>query len=45
MNPFEVHPRLSADTFRLAESGTSVLLLMNNALLPWFILVPKTDQC
>ncbi|EGV33882.1 histidine triad (HIT) protein [Thiorhodococcus drewsii AZ1] len=45
MNPFELHPRLSADTFRLAESGTSVLLLMNNALLPWFILVPKTDQC
>ncbi|MFD2112146.1 HIT domain-containing protein [Thiorhodococcus fuscus] len=44
MNPFELHPRLSADTFLLAESGSSVLLLMNNALLPWFILVPKTDR-
>ncbi len=28
----------------LAESDTSLLLLMNNALVPWFILVPRTEE-
>ena len=28
----------------LAQSDTSLLLLMNNALVPWFILVPKTEK-
>lgn len=38
-----LHPRLAADTLPLAESAHSLLRLMNNALVPWFILVPKTD--
>ena len=42
MSEFSLHDRLSADTHPLAESPHSRLLLMNNALLPWFILVPKT---
>ncbi len=39
---FELHPRLRADTWPLGESPDSLLLLMNNALVPWLILVPKT---
>lgn len=41
---FELHTRLAADTHRLGESDHSLLLLMNNALLPWFIQVPKTAE-
>ncbi|EXJ14347.1 HIT domain-containing protein [Imhoffiella purpurea] len=44
MIQFELHPRLMADTHVLCESVSTVLLLMDNALLPWFILVPKTDR-
>ncbi|NEX21380.1 HIT family protein [Thiorhodococcus mannitoliphagus] len=40
---FELHPRLKADTWSMGESSNSLLLLMNNALAPWLILVPKTD--
>lgn len=40
---FELHPRLKADTWSMGESSNSILLLMNNALAPWLILVPKTD--
>ncbi len=43
MNNFEIHPRLKADCHRIATLDLSRLLLMNNALLPWFILVPETD--
>jgi diadenosine tetraphosphate (Ap4A) HIT family hydrolase len=42
MPDFQLHPRLGADSHRLGESSDSLLLLMNNALVPWFILVPKT---
>ena len=44
MSDFVLHPRLDADTLHLAESAHSLLRLMNNALVPWFILVPRT-QC
>ena len=44
MSGFSLHPRLATDTHRLGESPDSLLLLMNNALLPWFILVPKTRE-
>jgi len=43
MNNFEIHPRLRADCHIIARLDLSHLLLMNNALLPWFILVPETD--
>jgi len=43
MSDFVLHPRLAEDTLPLAESAYSLLRLMNNALVPWFILVPKTS--
>jgi len=39
--PFTLDPRLAADTVQLAESGLSLLLLMNDRRYPWLILVPK----
>ncbi|MBV2093220.1 MAG: HIT family protein [Candidatus Thiodiazotropha sp. (ex Ctena orbiculata)] len=40
---FSLDPRLAADCHLLAEMELSLLLLMNNALLPWYILVPRVD--
>ncbi|MDH5711308.1 MAG: HIT domain-containing protein [Gammaproteobacteria bacterium] len=39
---FELDPRLNHDCFTLGHLKTSRLLLLNNALVPWFILVPDT---
>ncbi len=44
MNHFKLDSRLENDCFILSESEQFVLLLMNNSLVPWFILVPKTDK-
>ncbi len=44
MTPFKLDERLNNDSFILSESEQFYLLLMNNALVPWFILVPKTDK-
>jgi diadenosine tetraphosphate (Ap4A) HIT family hydrolase len=41
MNTFFLHPRLAADTVVLGHLELSLLLLMNNATYPWFILVPE----
>ena len=38
---FELHPRLAADTWRLADWPLSCLLAMNDAQFPWCILVPR----
>jgi len=38
---FVLDPRLAADTHKLGELALSEVLLMDNALLPWFILVPR----
>lgn len=35
--------KLDSDCITIAEWGDCLLLLMNNALVPWFILVPKTQ--
>ncbi len=40
---FEVDARLAGDCLILGELDCSLLLLMNNALVPWFILVPVTQ--
>jgi diadenosine tetraphosphate (Ap4A) HIT family hydrolase len=40
---FILDPRLANDCFVLGHLKTSRLLLLNNALVPWFILVPDTD--
>ena len=42
MNSFELDPRLEKDCLVLGRLDISMLLLMNNALVPWFILVPGT---
>ncbi len=40
---FEVHPRLAAGGFEVGTIGGCRLLLKNNALFPWFILVPEVE--
>ena len=39
--PFELHPRLNADCFFIADLSFSRLLLMNDRRFPWCILVPR----
>ncbi|MCK4706073.1 MAG: HIT family protein [Gammaproteobacteria bacterium] len=39
---FNLDPQLDNDCFVLGHLKTSRLLLLNNALVPWFILVPDT---
>lgn len=43
MTNFSLSPQLQKDCFVLGKLGDSQLLLLNNALVPWFILVPHTD--
>jgi diadenosine tetraphosphate (Ap4A) HIT family hydrolase len=43
MSNFELDPRLANDCFVLGEMEGSLLLLMNNKLVPWFVLVPKVE--
>jgi diadenosine tetraphosphate (Ap4A) HIT family hydrolase len=38
---FEIHKQLKQDTILVKDLKLCQLLLMNNALYPWFILVPK----
>lgn len=40
---FEIHPRLAAGGFELGQLGGCRLLLKNNALFPWFILIPEVE--
>lgn len=40
---FTLDPRLDNDCFVLGHLKTSRLLLLNNSLVPWFILVPDTS--
>lgn len=40
---FELHPQLARDCHRLGHFGLSLLLLMNDAQYPWFILVPRRE--
>jgi diadenosine tetraphosphate (Ap4A) HIT family hydrolase len=44
MKSFQLDSQLQKDCIVLGELEHCLLLLMNNALLPWFILVPKTDK-
>ncbi len=44
MTNFELDPRLARDCLVLGELNISLLLLMNNSLLPWFILAPQTSE-
>lgn len=40
---FEIHPRLAAGGIELGRLGGCRLLLKNNSLFPWFILVPEVE--
>ena len=44
MQNFELDPRLAADCHQLGRLALCRVLLMNNALVPWFILVPETGE-
>ncbi len=41
MNNFTLDPRLAQDCVVLGKMRLSLLLLMKNSLVPWFILVPQ----
>jgi len=43
MNEIPLDPRLTADCHRLGLLGDTRLLLLDNARLPWLILVPATE--
>ena len=43
MMEFKLDPRLNNDCFTLGKMQVCQLLLMNNALVPWFILVPEVE--
>ena len=43
MSEFVLDSRLRADCIQLMQIDDIHILLMNNALVPWFILVPETN--
>lgn len=40
---FEIHPRLASGGFELGRIGGCRLLLKNNSLFPWLILIPEVE--
>lgn len=42
--PFTLNDRLAQGGFNLGKIGINTLLLKNNSLYPWFILVPEVDD-
>jgi diadenosine tetraphosphate (Ap4A) HIT family hydrolase len=43
MSDFVLDARLKNDCHILGQLGSTMLLLMDNSLVPWFILVPQVD--
>lgn len=43
MTDFSLNQQLDQDCITLGTLGDSILLLLNNSLVPWFILVPQTE--
>ncbi|MFK5987006.1 MAG: HIT family protein [Pseudomonadota bacterium] len=41
---FLLDERLKKDCFIISDTDEFIILLMNNSLVPWFIIVPKTDH-
>lgn len=41
---FEIHPRLAAGGFEIGRIGGCRLLLKNNALFPWLLLIPEVED-
>ncbi|NOX09469.1 MAG: HIT family protein [Gammaproteobacteria bacterium] len=44
MNDFQLDERLQQDCIVIGKTASGWLLLMDNALLPWFILVPEVTE-
>jgi diadenosine tetraphosphate (Ap4A) HIT family hydrolase len=44
MDNFKLDKCLERDCYVLSDTGKFITLLMNNSLVPWFIIVPKTDK-
>ncbi|MDM5147485.1 HIT family protein [Candidatus Persebacteraceae bacterium Df01] len=44
MKTVEIDPRLKEDTIQLGIINGQALLLMNNSLVPWFIVLPNTSE-
>lgn len=44
MSEFILDPRLQKDCIVLGKTSNAYVLLMNNALVPWFILVPMVEE-
>ena len=44
MSVFQLHPRLLEDCISLGSLSSCHVLLMDNADVPWFILVPEPDS-
>lgn len=44
LNDFQLHEQLKKDTYLIKDLSLSKLLLMNNSLFPWVILVPKRSN-
>lgn len=40
---FEIHPRLASGGFEIGRIGGCRLLLKNNALFPWLLLIPEVE--
>lgn len=43
MTSFNLHPQLEKDCHILGKLDLCHILLLNNALVPWFVLVPETS--
>lgn len=41
---FEIHPRLASGGFEIGRIGGCCFLLKNNAMFPWFLLVPEVED-
>lgn len=41
---FQLHPQLEKDSFLIRETSLCEIRLINNALFPWVILVPKHNE-
>jgi diadenosine tetraphosphate (Ap4A) HIT family hydrolase len=44
MSNFQLHPRLQQDTITIGRFKLSQLLMINDSLYPWFVLVPQRDN-
>lgn len=42
--PFVLDPRLEKDTHFIGKSGNCQLLLKDNAVFPWILIVPETPE-